>query len=269
MKVQMAVRKAQKVRFLPNIITAFGLACGLFIVFKVNMTGLGTYELLYRMTMVLLLAAVADLLDGVIARAMKATSDFGFAFDSLSDAISFGVAPSILFLKSFTIEQGSPEAFIAMACAMIYTVCGVLRLVRFGVTAHSARDDSPLRGVFIGLPIPAGAMSVVAPNLLLVSPWMAARYPVSDVTRFIILSILMLVVAYLMISKWRFPSVKSWRFHPSFSWTFGWIFIVSFVLFGLFHYFSLLLVIISWGYIFFCLGWNMLRKVRRKPVRKH
>src|SRR5579883_1258770 len=103
----------RRVNFLPNIITAFGLAIGLFVIFKTNMIapGLSSYEILYISAFLILLAAFADVLDGAVARIIHAESEFGFMFDSLADAISFGVAPSVLFLKNLSLEQGTGLSF--------------------------------------------------------------------------------------------------------------------------------------------------------------
>src|SRR4029079_12520558 len=119
----------------PNIITAFGLSCGLFVIFKMTMTPLGeaTYAVLSATAGILLLAAFADLLDGAVARAMKAESEFGGLFDSMADAVNFGVAPSIIVLKSLSISPGIELSYLLTTAAMVYTVCGVLRLVRFSV----------------------------------------------------------------------------------------------------------------------------------------
>ena len=94
----------RKIYLIPNIITAFGLACGLFVIFKINMVepGSGIYTVLNTSALLLLVAAFADLLDGAVARAFHAESEFGVMFDSLADAISFGVAPSVLLLKSLS-----------------------------------------------------------------------------------------------------------------------------------------------------------------------
>ena len=122
---------------LPNIITAFGLSCGLFVVFKVNLKapGTGVYELLFTSTILILIAALADVLDGAIARVVRGESDFGIMFDSLADTVSFGVAPSVLLLKSLSLEQGTWLSFYGFIAAMIYSICGILRLVRFNVKA--------------------------------------------------------------------------------------------------------------------------------------
>ena len=106
----------RRIYLIPNIITAFGLSCGLFVIFKVNMVepGSGLFHALYVATLLLLAAAFADLLDGAVARAIRAESEFGVIFDSLADAISFGVAPSVLLLKSLSLEQGTGLSFFAM-----------------------------------------------------------------------------------------------------------------------------------------------------------
>src|ERR1700722_5210603 len=114
----------KRVHLLPNVITAFGLSCGLFVIFKMNMTEVGAanYQVLAATTGILLLAALADLLDGAVARAMKAESEFGGLFDSLADAISFGVAPSIIVLKSLSISPGTELSFFLTTAAMVFSV---------------------------------------------------------------------------------------------------------------------------------------------------
>ena len=123
----------KKVQLLPNVITAFALSCGLFVIFKMNMisNGEANLQVLTATAGILLMAAFADLLDGAVARAMKAESEFGGLFDSLADAITFGVGPSVIILKSLSIEPGTEYSFLLTTAAMVYTVCGVLRLVRF------------------------------------------------------------------------------------------------------------------------------------------
>jgi CDP-diacylglycerol--serine O-phosphatidyltransferase len=115
-------KKLKKIALLPNVVTAFGLSCGLFVIFKMNMTGVGEAnpQVLVAVTGILLLAAFADLLDGAIARAIKAESDFGGIFDSLADAISFGVAPSVIILKSLSVLPGTKLSFLVTAAAIIF-----------------------------------------------------------------------------------------------------------------------------------------------------
>src|SRR3990167_4210415 len=140
------MKNMKKLHLLPNVITAFALACGLFVVFKVNMVepGSGNYQVLYTSLLLLLLAAFADLLDGAIARVIHAESEFGFMFDSLADAVSFGVAPSVLLLKSLSLEQGTLLSFLSATGAMVYSLCGILRLVRFNVKTTEAKGNVEL-----------------------------------------------------------------------------------------------------------------------------
>ena len=103
----------KRVYLVPNIITAFSLACGLFVIFKINMLepGSGDYEVVQTSAFLLLVAALADFVDGALARAIHAESEFGFVFDCLADAVSFGVAPSVLMLKTLSLEQGTFLSF--------------------------------------------------------------------------------------------------------------------------------------------------------------
>src|SRR5215204_1539550 len=142
----MDTKKLKKIALLPNVVTAFGLSCGLFVIFKMNMIGIGEAnpQVLMAVTGILLLAAFADLLDGAIARAMKAESDFGGIFDSLADAISFGVAPSVIILKSLSVLPGTKLSFLVTTAALIFSICGVLRLVRFNVKALAAKGNVDL-----------------------------------------------------------------------------------------------------------------------------
>ena len=254
----------KKINLLPNVVTAFGLACGLYIIFKASMTGIGTYDFLHQMTLVLILAAVADVLDGAVARAIKAESEFGLVFDSLADAISFGVAPAVLLLKSLSLTQGSLLSFFALAAAMLYTVCGVLRLGRFNVRAKQVKGDD--KKVFIGLPIPAAAMAVVAPNLFLNSPFMQNLWPRSEVSDTIILSCIAIVVAYLMVSRIRFPSQKAIHLPRPFAFRYLLLgsLLAIFIFYGLFHFLAILLLVISWGYTFTALFLALGRFLSRK-----
>ncbi|MBS0651545.1 MAG: CDP-alcohol phosphatidyltransferase family protein [Verrucomicrobia bacterium] len=252
----------RRVYLIPNIITAFGLACGLFVIFKVNMVepGSGTYQVLQTSVLLLLLAAFADLLDGAVARAMRAESEFGVMFDSLADAISFGVAPSVLMLKSLSLEQGTGLSFFAVVGAMLFSICGVLRLVRFNVKANEAKGDPQAQAAhkkhFTGLPIDAGALAAVSANLFFASPIVEKYLPIEDHTRAIILTCLMIVLGYFMVSRWKFPSSKVLHFRvPSFQLVFVTVILAIFFLYGVLYFFPVMLAVASWGYVI--LGWTL------------
>lgn len=247
----------RQIYLIPNIITAFGLSCGLFVVFKVNlsMPGAGAYELLYSSALLLLLAAFADLLDGAVARIIHAESEFGVMFDSLADTISFGVAPSVLFLKSLSLEHASGLSFFAVVGAMLYTICGVLRLVRFNVRAQEVKSDKiamlAYKKNFTGLPIPAAAAGAVSVNLFINSIFFKEWFSeMPHMTKTIVLTCIMIVIGYLMICKWKFPSLKTLRVRvPSFHLILFTVILAIFILYGIFYYLPIVLVIGSVGYI--------------------
>ena len=252
----------RKIYLIPNIITAFGLACGLFVIFKINMhePGSGIFHVLYVSTLLLLAAAFADLLDGAVARAFRAESEFGVIFDSLADAISFGVAPSVLLLKSLSLEQGTGISFYAMLGSLLFSICGVLRLVRFNVKSNEAKGDAQAMAAqkkhFTGLPIDAGALAAVSANLFLASPFVEKYFPLAAETKAIILSSLMIVLGYFMVSRWKFPSSKALHFRvPSFQLVFFTVILAIFVFYGILYFFSIMLTILTWGYIL--LGWTL------------
>ena len=254
----------KKLFIIPNLITSFGLACGLFVIFKVNMTAGFDYTLIHTMTFILLLASFADVLDGAIARVIRGESEFGLAFDSLSDAISFGVAPSVLFLSSISLSSGTFEEFFALSASMIYTICGVLRLVRYNIKQGIDKEEKSK--AFIGLPIPAAAMAFVSPNLLFFSPFFLKSNSITMESRIYILCSIGIILAYLMLSKIRFSSIKSFNYRlRSFQTVFFGSLMAIFFLYGLIHNLALLLIAMSWGYIFVSLIssiFNMNKKKR-------
>jgi len=243
----------RQVYLVPSTITAFGLACGLFIIFKAE-TGPGGYEMLHTSALILILAAVADLLDGAVARIIHAESEFGTIFDSMADAISFGVVPSVLLIRSLSLEQGTPLALFTTACAMIFSVCGVLRLVRFSIKAKQVKGDTEASSMhnknFTGLPITAAAPAAVSALLFLHSPEMQAWFPLSDSARGWILSGLMLLLGYLMVSHWKFMSLKRLRIRvPSFPLLILTVVAAVSLLYGLLHHFPIAFAAVSWSYV--------------------
>jgi len=246
----------RQVYLIPNAITAFALSCGLFVIFKVNMVepGGGNYQLLYTSLLLLLLAAFADLLDGAIARVIHAESEFGSMFDSLSDAVSFGVAPSVLLLKSLSLEQGTSLSFFAVTGGMIYSICGVLRLVRFNVKTVQVKGNveemAAQKKNFTGLPIPAGAIAAVSANLFFSSPFALEWFKLGENGTAIILTAVMMVLGFFMVSRWKFPSLKALHFRvPSFQLVLMTVVLAIFILYGILHFFPVMLFVLSWGYI--------------------
>ncbi len=264
----------RQVYLIPNVITAFALSCGLFVIFKVNMVepGSGLFSVLNVSVILLLVAAFADLLDGAVARAIHAESEFGVVFDSLADAVSFGVAPSVLLLKALSLEPGTGLSFYAMLGCMLYSLCGVLRLVRFNVKTAEVKGNAAAmadqKKHFTGLPIPASALAAVSANLLLSSPFMEKHLPLSQETKAIILSSIMIVLGYFMVSRWKFPSSKALHFRvPSFQLVFFTVILAVFVIYGVLYFLPVMLFAITWGYILLAWILSLIRLIAGKKSK--
>jgi CDP-diacylglycerol--serine O-phosphatidyltransferase len=98
----------------------------------------------------LVFAVAFDMTDGRVARLTKTTSEFGIQLDSLSDLVSFGVAPSVMMYQLVLSSMGK----VGMAIAILFVLCSALRLAKFNVYAQ---DDSVVHNSFMGLPTPASA----------------------------------------------------------------------------------------------------------------
>ncbi len=264
----------KKFNLLPNMITAFGLACGLFVIFKINMLqpGAGDYEVVHTSVLLLLVAVLADFMDGALARAFHAESEFGVVFDSLADAVSFGVAPSVLLLKTLSLEQGTLISFFAASGAMVFSLCGVLRLVRFNVKAAEAKRNVEVQTVqkphFTGLPITGSAAAAVSANLLLLSPWAQNWLPMSNIDRAIALTCVMFFLGYLMVCRLKFPSLKMLRLRvPSFFMAFLTVIFAVFTLYGILYFFPIILAFSSWLYIFIALILSLIRFIAGKKSK--
>ncbi|WP_338080003.1 CDP-diacylglycerol--serine O-phosphatidyltransferase [Antrihabitans stalactiti] len=145
-------RRIRPVRLLPSVITILALCAGLSAV-KFALDD----ELSISLAMIGA-AAVLDTLDGRIARLLDATSKMGAELDSLSDAISFGVAPALILYT--TLLEDSPTGWIV---ALIYAVSIVLRLARFNTLLDDDTRPSYAREFFVGVPAPAGALIALLP----------------------------------------------------------------------------------------------------------
>lgn len=264
----------KKIHLLPNVITAFGLSCGLFVIFKMSMTGLGeaNSQVLTATAGIMLLAVFADLLDGAIARAMKVESHFGGFFDSLADAITFGVGPSVIVLKAFSMEPGTQMSFLLTTSVMVYSVCGVLRLVRYNVTnllvKENIEDLAIHKKNFTGLPIPAAAAAAVSANLFLISDAFGRMIVVRENTRAWMLICAMILLGYLMVCRWKFPSLKGLRLRvTSFQLVFLTVVTAVIIFYGILHQFSLIFFCLSWLYIVIGIILSLLRLASGKKLK--
>ncbi len=109
---------------------------------------------LFRGAWLIMAAGMFDVFDGLMARLANADSDFGIELDSLSDMVSFGVAPGFLIYTFSLNEYG----LLGVLVSAVPPLCGAVRLARFNVNARL----QPSAGYFIGLPIPSVAIILVA-----------------------------------------------------------------------------------------------------------
>lgn len=173
--------------FLPNTFTALNMACGFTAILH------GFHGEFYKACMFIVLGAVFDSVDGRVARLTNTQSSFGEQFDSMSDLVSFGVSPAIVYYFRFLSTSGRP----GMVAAFFFILCGALRLARFNANIDRVKSD-----YFQGLPIPGGATAVI--SLILIS----IHFPELAFNSYIAIPYL-LFYAILMISNIPFPSFKN------------------------------------------------------------
>ena len=144
---------SKKTRYLlPNILTLAGVCLGISsIKFSID----GNFSLAVTL---ILFAAILDALDGRIARMIKGTSEFGKELDSLTDFVSFGIAPAFILYFWELNNYGK----LGWAITLIYSVCCVLRLARFNLTKIEDKQEWK-NNFFEGVPSPAGGLLILMP----------------------------------------------------------------------------------------------------------
>lgn len=172
---------------LPNLFTMGNMFCGfLAIVYAINHS-------FFQAAVAILVAAVMDNFDGKIARMTHTTSRFGVEFDSLSDLVSFGVAPAIL-MYTWALK---PFGRFGLAAAFLFAVCGAMRLARFNVQFDSSSNKD-----FTGLPIPAAAGVVASIVIINKHLWgIETHHP-------LLLMFVAYILAFLMVSTIKYNSFK-------------------------------------------------------------
>lgn len=183
-------KRGMYVYALPNLFTAMNFLLG-FLSILASMEG--RFE---RAAWAILLASVFDMLDGRVARLTNTTSKFGVEFDSLCDLVSFGIAPAIL-MYSMSLH---PFGRGGIVVAVIFGLCGALRLARFNVMAEVLP-----KSYFQGLPIPMASLTVV-------SAFFFAKELGLSLERSHFFLALTASLGLLMVSTFKFPSFKDFHF---------------------------------------------------------
>ena len=201
---------------LPNMLTLIGVCIGLT---SIRFALDGRFEFAI---VAIILAAIIDGLDGRIARLIKGTSKVGKELDSLTDMISFGVAPAFImyFWKLNTLGR-----FGWLVC-LIYVICVALRLARFNV--NSGQEPSWRDNFFEGVPSPAGGILVLTPLIFSLT-----NFEFIPINYDIVVPIFFIATSFLLISK--FPSYSFKKIVIQRKTT-------IFLLFGIVLFFGLLLI---------------------------
>ena len=226
------MQKKTPTSLLPNALTILGVCLGLSsIKFALDYN--------YEMAVITIgLAAILDTLDGRVARLVKATSKVGKELDSLTDVISFGVAPAFIMYFWSLNNLGK----IGWLICLIYVVCVALRLARFNV--NSNEEPSWKDNFFQGVPSPSGGILVLMPLIYSLS-----ELELFNVNYELSVPILFISISFLLISKFPTYSLKKIIVPRS---------MTIFLLFGIVLFFGLLLiypfkVMIITGTIYLCI----------------
>ena len=225
-KIKLVNNKKTRV-ILPNIFTLVGVCIGLTSI-KFAFDGKFAPAII-----AIIVAAIIDGLDGRIARLIRGTSKVGKELDSLTDVISFGVAPA--FIMYFWILNSLGK--VGWLICLIYVVCVALRLARFNINTDA--DPSWKDNFFEGIPSPAGGILVLSPLIYDVS-----ELDILTLNYQFITPIIFVVISILLISKIPTYSLKKIVVPRS---------TTIFLLFGIVLSFGLLLIFTFKALIMGCL----------------
>ncbi|MBA5865347.1 MAG: CDP-diacylglycerol--serine O-phosphatidyltransferase [Nitrospira sp. CR1.3] len=185
-------RHKAAMHLIPNLFTTGNLFCGVFAILSV-------FNANYMAAAIaILVAMVFDVLDGKSARLTNSTSHFGLEYDSLSDVVSFGVAPGLLIYSWALSGQGT----FGIAVMFAYVAMGAVRLARFNATATLSDGK-----YFTGLAIPAAA-GVVASLVIFDHHVVRTGAEIKP----ILVLIITLVLSFLMVSTIKYRSFKDLKF---------------------------------------------------------
>jgi len=201
---------------LPNIFTLVGVCIGLSSI-KFAFDGKFEFSII-----AIIVAAIIDGLDGRIARLIKGTSKVGKELDSLTDVISFGVAPTFIMYFWTLNEIGR----IGWLICLVYVMCVALRLARFNVSSEA--DPSWRDNFFEGIPSPAGGVLVLMPLI-----YSYSEFQIININYEIFVPALFIIISILLISKIPTYSFKKIKVQRNFT---------IFLLLGVAFYFGLILI---------------------------
>ena len=194
-------------KYVPNFITLLSLSSGFSsISFSLN----GEWEIAIYL---ILLATIFDFFDGWFARKLKSGSNFGAELDSLSDFVSFGVAPSFLIYLWSTNTLGS----LGWGATLFFVICSALRLARFTADIYITNKPIDKNEYFTGVPSPAAA------GLILLPLFIFFEFQIEFLKNDYLNLITTIVIGFMMISKIPTISIKKLKINPKYK---TWIFLI-------------------------------------------
>lgn len=183
--------------FLPNVLTVLGLCCGATAIpfalasnWKAAVTAI-------------VLAAIFDTVDGRVARYFGTDTEFGAQLDSLSDLVSFGIAPAMLVYLWMLNRAGSA----GWAMALIFCVCAAIRLARFMIASPPVAHAEP-EPYFTGVPTPAAACLILLPLII------SFQFPGPVFANPVVSALMVAICSLLMVSRMQTPSLKAIHLSP-------------------------------------------------------
>jgi len=186
-------------RLLPNMLTLMALCSGL--------TGVryALQEHWEKAVLAIIVAAIFDVLDGRVARMLNMASKFGAELDSLSDVISFGVAPGLI-MYLWTLNGAGGSGWIAV---LVFAACCALRLARFNTMLEKTDVPAWAKRYFTGVPAPAGACLGLLPLAIVLEFGVDAHVDAH------IYAVWMIAVGGLMVSRLPTLALKGWSVAPA------------------------------------------------------
>jgi CDP-diacylglycerol--serine O-phosphatidyltransferase len=272
-KANTKARLRRGMYLLPSLFTVGNIAAGFFSITETIKAISGDAAMHLDWAAIAIIFAIPfDALDGRIARMTNTTSEFGKELDSLADAITFGVAPSLLALIwgfHFLPDSINPQLRLDLQHAgaficFLFLIGGVSRLARFNIShdAQPRNPGRPGRKYFVGMPIPAAA------GFLASTVHMQWGLPVEAWWVAILWLVFVGLSGFLMVSTWRFWSGKEINFarsHP-----FQILFVLSIVVYVVVRFSHFVFFAIGITYVFSGIwaraAYSWSRRRRRRPV---
>ena len=177
-----SVKKSRYI--LPSVLTLIGVCLGISSI-KFAMDGNFGFAVLF-----IIVAAILDGLDGRVARMIKGTSEFGKELDSLTDFVSFGIAP-VFVIYFWELNQFGRIGWLLV---LLFSVCCVLRLARFNLTKFDDNEEWKMN-FFQGIPSPAGGCLILFPIMYELSSF-STLFQINNVSPFLVV-----LASILLISK--------------------------------------------------------------------